>query len=126
MTKTSDEASLKPCPFCGVTPEGVGIAAGFGSNNKKTYMVHCEACDVCRLQWVDTEAEAISIWNTRSHADSAEVLERVLELGTLEAALEYLEDTCDEGPSGYGWKSDKLHEVIGKISDAIQTIKERK
>lgn len=54
----SDETTLRPCPFCG----------GEASKRlfyKGKYRVHCNDCDAHSGDVCDTEAEAITAWNTR-------------------------------------------------------------
>lgn len=53
-------AELKPCPFCG----GDELSHGYSQAGIIMGNCECHTCNACL--WADTEAEAITAWNTRA------------------------------------------------------------
>lgn len=68
----SEAPELKPCPFCGNSPEKDLLASTL-SQGFWVGVKHRKACIIKDLThiWGKTEAEAMSTWNTRS--DLAEI-----------------------------------------------------
>ena len=57
------EVKLKPCPFCGFTPEIVELK----DNVRYNYKIHCTFCGV--MFYENTVPACIARWNTRAKMD---------------------------------------------------------
>lgn len=70
---TSTERELLPCPFCGGDELSHGWSAPGVDGSATTGEVQCHTCDA--LLWKETEAEAITAWNTRASNTREDALE---------------------------------------------------
>lgn len=88
MTDLVEVIQLKPCPFCGGRADIVDNRKWH--DDDECWMAACPFCggNVC----CDTEAEAITAWNTRS------VLEDEVVLEALEGLADVLEHDCECPP----------------------------
>lgn len=55
---------LKPCPFCGGTPE---ILIDEIAEGERKYLVKCEDCDGMIERWFDNAGDSVTAWNRRAH-----------------------------------------------------------
>ena len=64
MKEGSMSEKLKPCPFCGVTPD---VEFELGEQNWKKWFVKCHTkyCPVDKTDWSVNKQIAIDTWNTR-------------------------------------------------------------
>ena len=60
---------LRPCPFCGTTPAGIGPETDDWSK-RRYWAVGCEPCGYT-LRREDTPEEAAASWNRRPETDEA-------------------------------------------------------
>ncbi len=71
MTQPPDTtlaARLLPCPFCGSVKVGVGSSEGLDDEVDVHFSVMCSGCGASVSLYIDTEAEAVTAWNTRAPA----------------------------------------------------------
>lgn len=69
-------------------------------------------------RWGDMKGAPLAMCRGFARAIEAEVRKQDAEL--IRQMLEVLEDVQDEGPTGYGWKSDKLAKLLAEAWDRLQ------
>lgn len=57
-------AELKPCPFCGGTPE---LLIDEIAEDERRYLMHCENCDGMIERWFDDVGDSVTAWNRRAN-----------------------------------------------------------
>lgn len=107
-----DAVALKPCPFC------AGRAYSYFRNMGWAQCVEENDCSVHPAVCADTEAEAITAWNTRQSADAAlvEALEPFAAMGRVMEARARI--TFGKVPKD----SDILFESSGEVGTGILTM----
>lgn len=74
MTTPKQQQELEPCPFCGASGEDLMLfcdPAEARDNSGPSRRIQCAQCHI-EAPYYDTEVEAITAWNTRTPAATAD------------------------------------------------------